>query len=257
MIFTTFIYFLKLKAFGWVLFTALGSLSNLFYLYITDLPKLMVYKKYVTDVLLNCPINSNKPLISLLKNGLRIYLWVSIFLPFRLIQLGSSKIYFGLSLMASLSLFSGNPVLFFFGLTFVQFWTLHVLIVFSYKKQYIRSFIFWLYSFTDDTEVDFFFLQLISNPFKQLASNTFRGVAALTVGYGLNLGEVHYAEYVSTNNLNAALANCKTPPTVQELMDIKAQERLRVYNSLPIQSAKISTDAFISSLDVTIKKREK
>jgi hypothetical protein len=157
MMFTTFIYLLTIKTVGWLLFVILGSSLNVLHLYFTNLKTLLEYRVYLKSVLLKIQNNKEKPFLSLFKNILRIYLCLTIFIPIRLIQLGSPNIYFGLALLGSFSLFFQGPIFLCFGFAFLQYWFLHVVFVFIYKKAKIRQFVFWLYSFKNEEEIDKFF----------------------------------------------------------------------------------------------------
>jgi len=257
MILTTVIYFFIIKAIGWLLFVILGSSLNVLHLYYYNLQVLLEYKTYLKGVLLKIRKNKERPFLSFFKNVLRIYLAFTIFIPIRLIQLGSPNIYFGLALVSSCSLFLQVPVFVGFGLTFLQYWFLHVLFVFIYKKKKTRQFIFWLYSFKDEGEVDVFFLQLISNPFRQLLSVSYRGAAAISLGYGLNIAEISYSEHLAMQNIELILAKSNHSLSPGEILDLKAKEQSRIYNTLPLRSAKLASESFVNDLDIIIRKRDK
>jgi hypothetical protein len=86
----------------------------------------------------------------------------------------------------------------------------------------------------------------------------YRGAAAPTIGYGVNMGEVHYSEYMAMEKLNGFLEKCdKHPLTPEEILNLKAKEQARIYDTLPLRSIRVNSENFVNDLDIIIRKREK
>jgi len=237
---------------GWFIFVFIGSISNLFWLYLSNKKELHSIFDYGLQLL----VFKKNSMLAIAKSLLRFYLNITIFFPFRLIQLGNPNIYLALVIGCMLLLFnSKNLTLIFVGLTSLQFWVMHVFFFLGYKKNFLRKSIKWVYDFQGEEEIDLFFFKLISNPYKKLFDSTLRYSGGALMVYALSLGEVIVADKLAMANVREIIGH--TPEIkldADEVLRLKHLEAEKLLNNMPIKSAINSCDSALKASHITINK---